>query len=350
MNAVLTDERIEVMRARVMRGVTDDLVQRGRRSRRLLAGGVATLAVVAIAGVSIGKAVGPSDSGIQAGNSPRPPTLMTPAPASEAGAADGATVKGATSGLAAPNAAAVPLSTDLSASLAATGSAVAGSAAGSAPASDAQVVTTGTAQVVVGAPSAAADKLIAWAEAHGGRIGSRNESGQGLDATASVTVHVPDLTSALAQVRTYGDVTDISTNSDDVTLQVDDLAARIKALRESVKRLTALMEQATSTSALIRAEQEITNRQSDLDSLLSQQADLANQISLQTLTVTFTAQQHPVAKAPDTRGFNHGLVRGWNAFTDTVSAIISFVGVILPWLGVLLVLVALGWGIARLRR
>jgi hypothetical protein len=204
---------------------------------------------------------------------------------------------------------------------------------------DRQVVTTGNAAVAVDDPAKAAQQVSELVEAAGGRVDERNEqagSGKnGLEgASADLVVRVPAdaLTGLLADLEELGDVANVSVSHTDVTGTAVDLDARISALQTSVARLQALMNDAATTEALLDAEQALSDRQEELESLQSQRALLADQVDLSTLRVHL--EPFGVAPAGGPEGFVDGLGTGWRALVTAVKAIVVVLGVLLPWLAV----------------
>jgi hypothetical protein len=202
---------------------------------------------------------------------------------------------------------------------------------------DRQVVTTATASLAVTDPAESAQQVSELVESAGGRIDERDErtpSGEkDVDgATADLVVRVPAdaLTGLLADLEDLGDVENVSVSRSDVTSTVVDLDARISALRTSVARLQSLMEDATSTSALLDAEEALSQRQADLESLQSQRALLADQVELSTLSVHLARPGVAPAGGPD--GFGDGLGTGWRALVSALGGLAIGVGVLLPWL------------------
>jgi len=213
-----------------------------------------------------------------------------------------------------------------------------------------QVVTTGTAQLTVDDPRKAASAVVALVEGEGGRVDARKEqtAAEGRDAFAQLTVRIPsdDLTSTLTQLEDIGRVDQINLSAQDVTGTAEDLDARIRALKLSVARMEDLLSRATSNADLIAAENALTERQANLESLQSQRARLAEQVALSTLDITLTTPGN--APAPTTHGFLGGVAAGWDALVAVLSALVLVVGVLLPWLAfagviVLVVVASLRW-------
>ncbi|MCZ2828403.1 DUF4349 domain-containing protein [Modestobacter sp. VKM Ac-2986] len=221
---------------------------------------------------------------------------------------------------------------------------------------DRQVVQTGSASVAVEDPAAGAQRVSELVEAAGGRVEERTEQAasqdeeDGAGASADLVVRVPAdaLTGVLADLEELGDVESVSVSRSDVTATVVDLDARISALQSSATRLQGLMDGAATTEALLAAEKALSERQSQLESLQSQRASLADQVELSTLRV----QLRPFGVAPvgGPDGFLEGLGTGWRALVTTVGATLVVLGVVLPWMAVAALLTAGALALLRLVR
>lgn len=226
---------------------------------------------------------------------------------------------------------------------------------GTSAAAGRQVVTTGSAQLTVDDPRKAAVAVVALVEGEGGRVDARKEqtAAEGRDAFAQLTVRIPsdDMTVTLAKLGDIGRVDQVDLSAQDVTATAEDFDARIRALKLSVARMEDLLSHATSNADLIAAENALTERQANLESLQSQRARLADQVALSTLDINLTAPGN--APAPTTHGFLGGLAAGWDALVAMLGTLVLVIGVLLPWLAfagviTLAVLAALRW--ARRRR
>ncbi|MGY1631257.1 DUF4349 domain-containing protein [Geodermatophilus sp. SYSU D01186] len=201
---------------------------------------------------------------------------------------------------------------------------------------DRQVVTTATAFLVVEDPAEAAQQVSELVETAGGRVDERTEqaASEGGGATADLVVRVPAdaLTDLLADLEDLGDVASVSVSRSDVTATAVDLDARISALQTSVARLQALMDNAATTEALLAAENALSDRQEQLESLQSRRALLADQVELSTLDVHLEPVGVAPAGGPD--GFLDGLGTGWRSLVAALGATLVVLGVALPWLAV----------------
>ena len=216
-----------------------------------------------------------------------------------------------------------------------------------APQDEREVITTGSVDVTVDDPRDVAERFAAWVEAASGRVDGRTESKDDEGrASASLTVRVPSdqMSKALAELATYGDVGTVDVQNEDVTAQGQDLDARIKALEISIDRLEKILADAGSSAEVVRAENALTQRQEQLESLQAQRKALTDQVTLSTLHVELVQKGSASSVSPG--GFQGGLTKGWDALVDTVNGIVSLAGVLLPWLAVALVVWIL-WRVAR---
>jgi len=218
-----------------------------------------------------------------------------------------------------------------------------------------QIVTTLDATVVVDDPTAAADQVVRLAERAGGRVDQRRQRAAGAEGgeslpSAWLTVRVPaaEVTTVLEELKAVGEVRQLDESSTDVTTAARDLDARIKALQTSVDRLLAIMAGAKDTAALLATETEISQRQAELESLQSERADLADQVSMSTLRVDLVAKDAPVVV--EAKGFLGGLRTGWDSLVTAIDGVLVVLGVLLPWLVVLGVPLGVASWVLRGRR
>jgi glycine cleavage system regulatory protein len=213
---------------------------------------------------------------------------------------------------------------------------------------DREIVTTAYATVVAPDPSAAARDLARLAEQAGGRVEQRSEVSATDDepGSASLTLRIPAdrISNTLEALSGIGEVRDVNVETVDVTGQGRDLDARIGALTTSTQRLRELMGSAGSTEDLLRVEQELSDRQAELDALKAQRQQLSEQVAMSTLRVDVTSQ--PVTAAVRQGGFVGCLESGWAALVTTVQGVVLVLGILLPWVAV----AAVGYLVFRLVR
>lgn len=206
-------------------------------------------------------------------------------------------------------------------------------------------IVTGSVDITTGDPIGAAGKVTDRVRTVDGRVDSRSEQ-PGTDTTkprATLTIRVPaDKTDAFIDgLGGIGEVTSVTTERSDVTMQWQDLDARIKALQASVDRLRALVSSAATTADLIAAENALSSRQGELDSLTARKRQLDDEVALSTLTIQLGTDEPPGSK-PD--NYWNRIVDGWNSLVRALKS----TGNALPWLGFLLVLAAVIWAVVRL--
>jgi len=216
------------------------------------------------------------------------------------------------------------------------------------------VVKTASMTITVANTSEAADKAAVLVEKADGRVDSRSEdagSAGGFARTSEVLrVPVAKLDGVVRDLKALGKVQTAETKSEDVTAQRVDIDARIKALQTSVDRLLGIMRDAKDPDALINAESALSQRQADLDSLRAQRDQLGDRIQYSTIDLSFVAEQigGPAPKQYD--GFTGQIERGWDGLVSVVGNAVLLFGLLLPWLGVLVVVAGILYVIARLAR
>jgi Domain of unknown function (DUF4349) len=190
-----------------------------------------------------------------------------------------------------------------------------------------------------------ADEADEAALAVGGEVDSDDRT-NGKHASASLLLRVPpeSLQKILSALSELGEEKSRSSSTTDVTERVADVKSRLDSARQSIVRLRALYHSATKVSDVIAVETELSNREADLEALEAQQRSLSKQTALASVSLhleTATTRAMPGSTHRANRGgFLGGLQRGWHGFVATAAWVAAGVGTILPFLLVLLVLVA----------
>ncbi|MFI9485550.1 DUF4349 domain-containing protein [Promicromonospora sp. NPDC052451] len=215
---------------------------------------------------------------------------------------------------------------------------------------DRELVTTGSATLAVEDPFDAAERIAGLVEGAGGRVETRDEQAatDHEPGSASMTLRIPaDRVSAtLDALGELGEVRDRHVETVDVTGTAQDLDARIEALRTSTDRLRELMADADRTSDLIEIEAELSTRQAELDSRVSERNRLSDEVAMSTLHVEIVAEGTPAAQARP-GGFVGGLTAGWNALVSTFNVVVLVLGAIIPWLALVGVVLLVVMGVRR---
>lgn len=166
-----------------------------------------------------------------------------------------------------------------------------------------------------------------------------------------LVVRVPsaDFDEAVSALEEIGDLESSTRTSEDVSTQVIDVEARIRAQEQSLARVEVLFGRATSIRDVVAIEAQLTRRQASLDSLKSQQAYLADQTSLSTITVHLERTRTAEEPEKDDAGFLPGLSDGWKALGAVLTGLATVAGTALPF-AVLLALVGTpAWLLLRRR-
>lgn len=201
-----------------------------------------------------------------------------------------------------------------------------------------KVARSASAAITVTDVEIAASRLRALAAAVGGVVTTENlvtrVDAKGITTpTSTMVISVPadTMDSTLEQLKSLGTITSRVISSEDVTVQVADVAARVRALEGSIARLNDLSKKAGSISQLTELESQLTTRIEERDSLVAQQKSLAGRVALSPITVTLQTTP-PAVVEPETPGFLSGLVAGWNALVSSSRVLLTIVGALLPFL------------------
>lgn len=174
---------------------------------------------------------------------------------------------------------------------------------------------------------------------------------RGKVASSRLVVRVPSsgFTAAMEAFSGLGKVEVAEQTSEDVTTEVIDVEARVRAQELSLRELEGFLQRSAALEDIIRLESEIAKRQQELDSLKARQTYLEDQTTMSTITVHMSTPP-PVVKPPealDDAGFLAGLKGGWNALKIFFVAVSTMLGAALPFIVVLAVAGVPLWLLAR---
>ncbi len=177
------------------------------------------------------------------------------------------------------------------------------------------------------------DELL---QAFGGNVDREQTShdDEGMIESSTVVMRVPvaQFGAAMDALENLGKMETSSSKSRDVTTEVIDVNERVETIQNSLDRLQKFQSQSDNIDDLIRFEDQITARESELSSLEAQQDYLADQTSFSTITLYLSTPETYVAPDPlKDAGFLAGLKGGWNALKDAVVVALTVVGAVLPF-------------------
>ncbi|KGN38560.1 DUF4349 domain-containing protein [Knoellia subterranea] len=197
----------------------------------------------------------------------------------------------------------------------------------------------------------AAQRIRAIAAQQGGVVVTEElySGEQAHDTSGTMTINVPatSLDATIALIEKVGDVQFRNTSSEDVTAAYVDTEARVKSMTASVQRIRDLIAKASTVNDLVALENELSQRQAELDSLTAQLTNLKDQVAESPITISLSTDDFEAVTAP---GFLSGLKSGWSAFVTSLSVLVTVLGAVLPFVAALaLVLVPLLWWLRRRR-
>lgn len=215
------------------------------------------------------------------------------------------------------------------------------------------VISTGTVSLRADDVTEARRDVQRIADAHRAQV-SEEETGTDEDGRAAyarmvLRVPVAQFDATLDELEKAADLRDSSRTTEDVTTQVIDTDVRVRAQEASLRRVEALLARAEKLQDIVWIEAQLTTRQAELDSLRQQQAWLADQTSMSTITVDITLAGKAEPKKDDD-GFLAGLRSGWDGLSATATALATVTGALLPFAVVLGVLGVPVWLVVRGRR
>jgi hypothetical protein len=203
----------------------------------------------------------------------------------------------------------------------------------------------------VAAARFALDKVV---DAHGGTIADEKTTAaaDGKVRMSRVVLRIPvaDFDQAMADVGKLGKVTSSTRKAEDVTGQIIDTQARIRAQEQSLRRVEVLFAQAENIRDIVAIEAQLSRRQAELDSLKGQLAYLEDQAAMSTLTVYLEPtpeERTPPAEEDDDIAFVAGLEDGWHALGTVGAGLATVSGALLPFLVVGVVVGVPGAVVAR---
>lgn len=207
-----------------------------------------------------------------------------------------------------------------------------------------------TLEVLVEDVAAAATRARATAVGAGGWVESEEVvPGTGERAGhASIVLRVPsgDLDATVTSLGELGEVTFSQSTAEDVAAEYRDVEARVATMEAGAERLRELIADAPSVESIAALERELTDREAELDALKARRQVLERDVSRSTVTLHLAEEgADQLGQARADNSFLTGLGRGWDAFTSSVTVVLTLIGALLPFLvaGALLGLPLLAW-------
>ena len=161
-----------------------------------------------------------------------------------------------------------------------------------APIEGRQVTYRATLVVRVADATDAAAEAQSIADDAGGYL-ARSDASLDDDRQVALTLRLPSAAfdGALDDLAALGDVRERSIDSDDVTDEVVDLRGRLENAQASAQRIRELLAKAEQVQNLIALEDRLTQRQTEIEALEGQLAQLDDRVELATIDLTVTERQ-----------------------------------------------------------
>lgn len=216
------------------------------------------------------------------------------------------------------------------------------------------IVHTGSMSLEVNDLRATIDQATALVSSLGGSVAESHEQNSDGHQGATVTYRIPAerWTEALAGLRALGQrVLSEDTDAQDVTAQVIDLDARIANLQASELALQAIMGRATTITDVLKVQQELTAVRGDIESMIAQRDQLADQAALGTLEVAYSVPVDEAAVATSGWDFGREVAGAVAALVRVGQGLASLtVWLLIVVLPVLIPLALIGYVAVRVRR
>lgn len=165
-------------------------------------------------------------------------------------------------------------------------------------------------------------------------------------ATATIRVPVRAFDATLNALRALGEVQLDESNSDDVTMQVTDIEARLKVMRAEEESYVTMLRAARRVGELLEIKERLSSVRQEIESLDSQRKALRNQASYSTINVTFT--EKPRAGEPKPADWSGDT---WSSAVNGLMGVLRALGQAVIYLFVYspiwLPIVLIGWFVSR---
>ena len=201
-------------------------------------------------------------------------------------------------------------------------------------------------QVPRGEVSTTLNRLTGLATFMRGYVADSVTSEGGPAPSGQITLRVPvaNFEPTIKRARSYGEkVLSLETSSQDVTNKYVDLAARIRALKDTRSTFLTLLSKATTIGETLAVQQHVTDVQTQIEQLQGQLRVLGNRSAMSTLTVTVDQKVLPTPAAHHQSGISKAFHRSVDRFVNGIEAIVGALGPLL----LAALLIAIGWVAAR---
>ncbi|WP_158578554.1 DUF4349 domain-containing protein [Spongiactinospora rosea] len=185
----------------------------------------------------------------------------------------------------------------------------------------------------VPAASEKAKQIVTAAQGHLSKEESDSFGKRDASARLEFKVPPPAYPGVLARLgKELGDRESLRQGTEDVTEEVADVESRLKSSKSALESLRALLKRADTIGEVLQVEREINEREADLESLQARQKSLAERTGMGTITLNLFGPSAAPKRTDDSSGFAAGLRSGWHGLVDFAKVVLTVVGVLVPWL------------------
>ncbi|GAA2587227.1 DUF4349 domain-containing protein [Actinomadura fulvescens] len=197
----------------------------------------------------------------------------------------------------------------------------------------------------VDAATTRAKQLVTAAE---GYVDNESSTSEPVGATLTFKIPADRYPAVLDQLAgQLGTKLSLRQRAEDVTGEVADVDSRVRSAQATLGSFRKLLDKARTVGEVMNVEQEISQRQADLEALQARQKSLQQRTRFATVTLAVEAPKVAQKTGTSREGFLGGLEGGWDAFTAFVSGVLLVLGWLLPFLIPLSLIAAVALALRR---
>lgn len=212
---------------------------------------------------------------------------------------------------------------------------------------------TASMSVKVTSAKQALEKAITLSKTMGGFYeSSQHSAGENQNPVAQVTLRVPVnmFDTTLTSLREFGEVVDEHSDSQDVTVQIADVGARLKVLRAEEESYVTMLRAGRKIGEILEIKDRLSTVRQEIESLTAQLKTLKNQSSYSTIACSFSERPRVKVEEPPKEWSDDtwaNAVNGLKSVGRSLGQAAIFIFVFAPvWLPIAF----LGWFLVRRSR
>lgn len=215
------------------------------------------------------------------------------------------------------------------------------------------LIRTASMSVKVTSAKQALEKAITLSKTMGGFYqSSQHSAGENQNPVAQVTLRVPVnmFDTTLTSLREFGEVVDEHSDSQDVTVQIADVGARLKVLRAEEESYVTMLRAGRKIGEILEIKDRLSTVRQEIESLTAQLKTLKNQSSYSTIACSFSERPRVKVEEPPKEWSDDtwaNAVNGLKSVGRSLGQAAIFIFVFAPvWLPIAF----LGWFLVRRSR